>query len=76
MLIKRLGEDGKIVITGDIKQIHARYVNEVSNGITYATGLLYDQPMVARVSLLKDEVVRHPLIKIVAEKQAEKPKAP
>lgn len=69
MLIKRLGEGGKIVITGDIKQIHARYVNEVSNGISYATGLLYGLPMVARVSLLKDEVVRHLLVKIIAEKQ-------
>ncbi|MBP5513122.1 PhoH family protein [Candidatus Saccharibacteria bacterium] len=70
MLVKRIGEWGKVVITGDIKQIHAPYVDEYNNGITYATSLLYDFPMVARVSLLKDEVERHPLVKMIAERQA------
>ena len=70
MLVKRIGEWGKVVITGDIKQIHAPYVDEYNNGITYATSLLYDFPMVARVSLLKDEVERHALVKVIAERQA------
>ena len=73
MLIKRLGKDGKIIITGDIKQIHSPHRDENNNGIVYATGLLYDLPMVARVSLLKDEVERHELVRIIAERQAAKP---
>lgn len=70
MLIKRLGSDGKIVITGDTKQIHAPYLDESNNGIVYATTLLYDSPLVARVSLLRDEVERHELVRLVAERQA------
>lgn len=70
MLIKRIGGDGKIVITGDTKQIHAPYLDENNNGIVYATTLLYDSPLVARVSLLKDEVERHELVRMVAERQA------
>ena len=73
MLVKRLGKDGKIVITGDIKQIHSPHRDENNNGIVYATGLLYDLPMVARVSLLKDEVERHELVRLIAERQAAKP---
>lgn len=70
MLIKRIGGDGKIVITGDTKQIHAPYLDENNNGIVYATTLLYNSPLVARVSLLKDEVERHELVRMIAERQA------
>ena len=73
MLVKRLGKDGKIIITGDIKQIHSPHRDENNNGIVYATGLLYDFPMVARVSLLKEEVERHELVRLIAERQAAKP---
>ena len=76
MLVKRIGKDGKIVITGDIAQIHAPYRDEFNNGIVYVTGLLYDFPMVARVSLLKEEVERHELVRLIAERQAGKKKTP
>lgn len=68
-LIKRLGMEGKIVITGDIYQVHAPYLDTDNNGIVYATQLLYDNPMVAKVQLNEEEVVRHPLVKMIAEKQ-------
>ena len=68
-LIKRLGMEGKIVITGDIYQVHAPYLDSGNNGIVYATQLLYDIPMVAKVHFTEEEVVRHPLVKMVAEKQ-------
>ena len=68
-LIKRLGVEGKIVITGDIYQVHAPYLDTNNNGIVYATQLLYDNPMVAKVQFNEDEVVRHPLVKMIAEKQ-------
>ena len=71
-LIKRLGMEGKIVITGDIEQVHAPYLDSDNNGIVYATQLLYDNPMVAKVHFTEDEVVRHPLVKMVAERQQAK----
>ena len=70
MLIKRIGKGGKIVITGDIRQIHAPYLDENNNGIVYALRELYDSPMVARVSLLEEEVERHDLVKMIASHQA------
>lgn len=72
-LIKRLGEDGKIIITGDIEQIHSNYLDRENNGIVYASKILKDSPMVARVSLLEEEVVRHPLVKLIAERQKSSP---
>ena len=69
-LIKRIsGDHGKIVITGDIEQIHSPYLDENNNGIVYASEILYDSPMVARVSFTEDDVVRHPLVKMIAERQ-------
>lgn len=68
-LIKRIGADGKIVITGDIKQIHAPYLDCYNNGLVYAAKQLFDNPMVAQVRFTEDEVVRHPLVKMVAKRQ-------
>ena len=68
-LIKRLGDDGKIIITGDIEQIHAPYLDRTNNGLVYASRLLYNNPMVAQVCFTDEEVVRHPLVKIVATRQ-------
>lgn len=68
-LIKRLGMNGKIVITGDVEQVHAPYLDAGNNGLVYATQLLYDNPMVAQVHFTEEEVIRHPLVKMVAEKQ-------
>lgn len=68
-LIKRLGMNGKIIITGDIGQIHAPYLDESNNGLVYASQLLYNNPMVAQVHFTEEEVIRHPLVKMVAERQ-------
>ena len=68
-LIKRIGLDGKIVLTGDIYQIHAAYLDETNNGLVYASRLLYDNPMVAQVCFTEEEVVRHPLVKMIAQRQ-------
>jgi phosphate starvation-inducible PhoH-like protein len=68
-LIKRLGSEGKIVLTGDTEQVHAPYLDSGNNGLVYATQLLYDNPMVAQVYFTEAEVVRHPLVKAVAERQ-------
>ena len=70
MLMKRIGKGGKMVITGDIRQIHAPYLDENNNGIVYVLRELYNSPMVARVSLLEREVERHDLVKMITERQA------
>lgn len=68
-LIKRLGEDGKIILTGDIHQTHAAYLDEFNNGLVYASNLVYNNPMVAQVCFLDDEVIRHPLVKLITKRQ-------
>lgn len=68
-LIKRLGADGKIVITGDIDQIHAPYLDRDNNGLVYAKATLLGSPLVAQVCFTEDEVIRHPLVKEVARRQ-------
>lgn len=69
-LIKRLGADGKIVLTGDVNQIHAPYLDRDNNGLVYASELLQNNPMVAQVQFTEDEVVRHPLVKEIARRQS------
>jgi predicted ribonuclease YlaK len=68
-LIKRLGREGKIVITGDIEQIHAAYLDRDNNGLVYARQQLMDHPMVAQVTFLEEEVVRHTLVKDLTIRQ-------
>ena len=68
-LIKRIGKKGKIVLTGDIEQIHAPYLDRDNNGLVYASRQLFDNPMVAQVHFDEDEVVRHDLVKEIARRQ-------
>lgn len=68
-LIKRIGANGKIVLTGDIRQIHAPYLDQSNNGLVYASRLLYDNQMVMQVHFTEAEVVRHPLVKDIARRQ-------
>ena len=69
MLVKRVGEDGKIVLTGDVDQIHAPYLDKYNNGLVYASKLLRDDSEVAQVHFTEDDVVRHSLVKKIAERQ-------
>ncbi len=68
-LIKRIGMNGKIILTGDIYQIHAPYLDESNNGLVYAARLLYDIPMVAQVRLTEEEVERHQLVQEITKRQ-------
>lgn len=68
-LVKRLGMDGKIILTGDIEQIHAPYLDRDNNGLNYASRLLLDNKRVAQVCFTEDEVVRHPLVQDIAKRQ-------
>lgn len=54
-IITRAGQGTKIVLTGDIEQIDNMYVNEMSNGLTYAIEKFRDKSIAAHVTLLKGE---------------------
>ena len=68
-LIKRLGCDGKIIIAGDIEQIHAPYIDPSSSGLAYASNMLMDNSLVAQVCFTENEIIRHPLVKMIAKRQ-------
>ncbi len=70
-LLKRIGDHGKMIITGDIEQIHSTYLDHDNNGIVYAREIVKDDPMVAQVTFTEEEVVRHPLVKLIAQRQRE-----
>ena len=69
--MKRIGDHGKMVITGDIEQIHSMYLDHDNNGIVYAREIVKDDPMVAQVTFTEEEVVRHPLVKLITQRQRE-----
>ena len=69
-LLKRLGQGGKIIITGDIEQIHSAYLDRDNNGLTYARELVKGAPMVAQVTFTEDENVRSPFVKFLVKRQA------
>lgn len=71
-LITRIGEEGKIIITGDVQQIHVPYLDVNNNGLVYASAMYYDNPYVAQVCFNESEVVRHPLVAMVAQRQKER----
>lgn len=72
-LIERLGKDGKMIITGDIKQIHAKDkgLDEAHNGIVYAKKACMNNPAVALVDLHQNEIVRHDLVREIVRRQQE-----
>lgn len=54
-IVTRVGEETKIVLTGDIEQIDNVYVNDTSNGLAYAVEKFKDTHLAGHVSLLKGE---------------------
>ena len=54
-IVTRVGENTKIVLTGDIEQIDNVYVNDTSNGLAYAVEKFKDTHLAGHVSLVKGE---------------------
>jgi PhoH-like ATPase len=54
-IITRIGENTKIVLTGDIEQIDNVYTNETSNGLTYAIEKLKHSHLSGHVTFKKGE---------------------
>jgi PhoH-like ATPase len=54
-IITRVGEGTKIVLTGDIEQIDNVYVDETTNGLTYAVEKFKSYGLSGHVTLIKGE---------------------
>lgn len=54
-IITRAGENCKIVLTGDIRQIDTPYLDEHSNGLSYVINRLKGQDLYAHVTLERGE---------------------
>lgn len=54
-IVTRVGENTKIVLTGDIEQIDNVYLDETTNGLTYAIEKLKPFDISGHVTLLKGE---------------------
>ena len=54
-IITRVGEDTKIVLTGDIEQIDNTYINETTNGLTYAVEKFKREDLAGHIILQKGE---------------------
>ena len=62
-LVSRIGKESKIIITGDIEQVHAPYLDQDNNGLVHAKKMLTGLPTTAQIELKDDEIVRHPLVR-------------
>jgi PhoH-like ATPase len=54
-VVTRAGENTKIVLTGDVRQIDTPYLDSQSNGLSYLTDRLKDRELFAHVTLEKGE---------------------
>ena len=54
-IITRAGENTKIILTGDIRQIDTPYLDEQSNGLTYVIDRLRSKELYCHISLEKGE---------------------
>ena len=64
-IITRVGENTKIVFTGDPYQIDSAYLDANTNGLTYMADKLKDEKIVGHITLVKGE--RSPLAEIAAK---------
>ncbi|NQX91037.1 MAG: PhoH family protein [Flavobacteriales bacterium] len=54
-IITRAGENCKIILTGDVRQIDTPYLDEQSNGLSYVIDKLKGKPLFCHVTLDKGE---------------------
>ena len=65
MFLTRLGENSKMVITGDLTQIDLPK-GQVS-GLKHAVRILRDIPDIGIIRLSEKDVVRHPLVQQIVK---------
>jgi len=54
-ILTRVGENTKIILTGDVEQIDNVYVNETSNGLVHAVERFKDHDLAGHITLQKGE---------------------
>ena len=54
-IVTRVGENTKIILTGDVEQIDNTYLDATSNGLTYAVEKLKAYELSGHMTLLKGE---------------------
>ena len=54
-IITRVGENTKIILTGDVDQIDNTYLDATSNGLSYTVEKFKEYDIAAHVTLLKGE---------------------
>jgi PhoH-like ATPase len=54
-IVTRVGENTKIILTGDVEQIDNTYLDATSNGLTYAVEKLKPYELSGHITLLKGE---------------------
>lgn len=63
LLLTRLGQDSKCVITGDLSQSDFKYQDQLNNlAFSYAFDMLYDLEGVATIEFTNRDIVRNDLI--------------
>jgi PhoH-like ATPase len=65
-IITRVGEGSKVVLTGDIEQIDAPYIDSYDNGLSYAIEKFKEESIAAHITLFRGE--RSQLATLAAEK--------
>ena len=60
-IISRAGEGTKIILLGDPAQIDRPFLDERTNGLSYAAQYMKGSPLCWQVSLTADECERSPL---------------
>jgi PhoH-like ATPase len=54
-IITRAGENTKVILTGDVRQIDTPYLDEQSNGLSYVMDRLKGQDLYCHITLEKGE---------------------
>ena len=54
-IVTRIGENSKIILTGDIEQIDNTYIDATSNGLSYAIEKFKEHEIAAHITLQKGE---------------------
>jgi len=72
-LLTRKGESSKMIITGDIEQIHSAYLDRDNNGLVFAREILKGNPLVAQITFISSEIVRDPLVQFIVEHTTSNP---
>lgn len=68
LLLTRIGEDTKVIVTGDPLQKDRKDLKKCKDGLSYAYDVLKDLPEVGAVEFTNDDIVRNPLIQKIIER--------